>query len=91
VVDCTATVSGQPMFANMLNAPVAKLSMGDEVDASKDLIDAGALLRISDAAWDRVENNVPCLPRGSSQKCSAQLSFPFRRAQLRATYPEGLR
>jgi hypothetical protein len=49
MVNGAAAVGGQPMLANMLNAPVAKLAMRDEVDASENFIDAGALLWISNA------------------------------------------
>jgi hypothetical protein len=31
------------MLADVLNAPVAELTMGDNVDASENFVDAGAL------------------------------------------------
>jgi hypothetical protein len=43
VVDSTASVSGSSMFADVLNAPVSKLAMGDNIDTSKDLVDARTL------------------------------------------------
>lgn len=43
VVDSTAAVSGSSMLANVLNAPVAKLPVGNNVNVCKDFLDAGAL------------------------------------------------
>lgn len=43
VVHGAALVRRSPMLANVLDAPVAKLPMGHNVNVGKDLFDAGAL------------------------------------------------
>jgi len=43
MIDSATTVRWQPMLADMLNAPVAKLSMSNNIDAGEDLVDAGTL------------------------------------------------
>jgi len=43
VVDSTAAISRGTVLANVLNAPVAKLAVGHDVDVGEDLLNAGAL------------------------------------------------
>jgi hypothetical protein len=43
MVNGTAAISWGTMLANVLNAPVAKLTMSNDVNASKDLLDAWTL------------------------------------------------
>jgi hypothetical protein len=45
VVNGTAAVSWCTMLADMLDAPVTELAMSDNVNACKNLLDAGALRR----------------------------------------------
>jgi len=47
VINGTTTVSGRTMFADMLDALVAELTMGDDIDAGKHLVDAGTLSSFS--------------------------------------------
>lgn len=46
VVDGAATVGRGTVLADVLDAPVAELAMGNDVDVGKDLLDAGALLSL---------------------------------------------
>jgi hypothetical protein len=43
MVDGPGTISWGAMLADMLDAPIAKLAMGDDVNAGEDLVDAGPL------------------------------------------------
>lgn len=43
VVDSPAAVSRGAMLADVLDAPIAKLAVGDDVDVREDLLDTGAL------------------------------------------------
>lgn len=47
VVDGAAAVSGSTVFADVLDAPVAELTVSNNINAGKDLIDAGTLFLIS--------------------------------------------
>jgi len=48
VINRPIAVSRGSMFADVLDAPIAELAMGDDIDASEDLVDARTLLaRIS--------------------------------------------
>jgi uncharacterized protein YunC (DUF1805 family) len=85
VVDSTAAVSGSSMFTDVLDAPVSELTMGDDIDAGKDFVDTGALVMVSNLYQSRENNNIPCPPPGSSQRCSAQPNCPSRRERLHAT------
>lgn len=94
VIDGTAAVGGGSMLANVLDAPVAKLSVGNNVNVGEDFLDAGSLwigglaMRISSSAGIVA---LPCLPRDSSRKCSERPSFRSRRGQLHATCHAELR
>lgn len=44
MVDGTAAVGRRAMLADMLDAPVAELAMGDNVDVGKDLFNARTLV-----------------------------------------------
>lgn len=43
MINGSASVSGGPMLADMLDTPVSELSVGDNIDVCKDLLDAGTL------------------------------------------------
>ena len=43
VVNCPATIRRRSMLTDVLNAPIAELSVGDDIDASEYFIDAGTL------------------------------------------------
>jgi hypothetical protein len=43
----TAAISWGSMLTDMLNAPISKLAMGDNVDAGKNLLNARALTVVS--------------------------------------------
>jgi hypothetical protein len=86
VVDSTAAVSGSSMFADVLDAPVSELTMGDDIDAGKYFVDTGALVMVSNPYQSRENNNIPCPPPSSSRRCSAQPNCPSRRERLHATY-----
>ena len=45
MINSSATVSWSAMLANMLNAPITKLAVSDDVNACEDLFDAWALIR----------------------------------------------
>lgn len=47
MIDSTATISGRTMLANMLDAPVAELTVGDDIYAGEHLVDAGTLMPVS--------------------------------------------
>jgi hypothetical protein len=49
VVNGATSVSGSAMLADVLNAPVAKLTVGDNIDAGQHFVDAGTLLSVSTA------------------------------------------
>jgi len=44
MINCTTHVIWSAMLADVLNAPVAKLTMGDEIDVGKHLFDALTLI-----------------------------------------------
>ena len=44
MIDGTAAVDWEAMLANVLDAPVAKLTMGDDIDARQNFVDTGTLL-----------------------------------------------
>jgi hypothetical protein len=43
MVNGSAAISWSTVLANVLNAPVAKLAMSNDIDACKDLFNAGTL------------------------------------------------
>jgi hypothetical protein len=43
VVDGTTTIGGSPMLTDMLDAPVAKLTVSDDIDAGEDFVNAWTL------------------------------------------------
>ena len=88
VINSAASVSRGSVFADVLNAPVSKLALGNDIDASKDLVDARTLCTVSDVSLGSNEYHVPYLPQDSSRICSVPPSFPSRQAQPRATSHE---
>ena len=53
MVDGAATVGRSTVFADVLDAPVAELAMGDHIDASQNLIDAWTLMCVSTCSYER--------------------------------------
>lgn len=47
MVNSTATINRCSMLANVLNAPIAKLAVSNDVDTSENFFDAGALQYVS--------------------------------------------
>lgn len=47
VVNSATTIRGSAMFADVLNAPIAKLTMGDDINAGEHLVDARTLRAVS--------------------------------------------
>jgi len=43
MINCTTTISRSSMLTNMLDTPVSKLSMSDNIDACKHLLDTWSL------------------------------------------------
>jgi hypothetical protein len=85
VIDSTASISWRSVFADVLDAPVAELSMGNHIDTSKNLVDARTLQKISQRHRSQGEYHIPYLPRDNSQKCSGPQDCLSRQAQPRAT------
>lgn len=50
MLDGATAIRGGTMLANVLDAPVSKLSMCNHVDAGQDLVDTGTLSKVSMAA-----------------------------------------
>jgi hypothetical protein len=46
MIDGATTIGGSAMFADVLNAPIAELSVGDNIDAGQHLVDTWALLPV---------------------------------------------
>jgi hypothetical protein len=88
VVNSTAAVSRSSMFADVLNAPVSELTVGDDIDASEDFVDARPLGKVSVLSYTRKKIDIPCLLQDSSQRYSALPDCQSRREQLRATCRE---
>lgn len=45
MLDCTALVVGSAMLTDVLDAPVAELAMGKQIDLRQDLFDSRPLLQ----------------------------------------------
>ena len=94
VVDGTAAVGRSAVFADVLDAPVSKLPVGNNVYVRKDFLDAGSLWGkgLAFRASSNVEtSSIPCLPRGSSRKCSGRPSCQSLQVPLHATCHAELR
>ena len=52
MIDSAVTIRKSSVLTDVLNAPVAKLAVGNDIDASKNLIDAGALVFIKTVLKD---------------------------------------
>lgn len=87
VIDCTDTVSWSSVLADMLNAPVAELTVGDDVDTGEDFVDAWALIcRSTGNAYSFIKwSFLPCLPRDNSQRCSERPNCRSLQEQRHAT------
>lgn len=93
VIDGTASIRWGSVLANVLNAPVAKLAMGNNINVGKNLFDARTL-SIARQQSPRDSGNkglrllvLPCPLRDSSQRCSEQPSCQFLPEQPHATCP----
>lgn len=80
------------MFADVLDAPVSKLAVRDDVDVCQDFFNARALiLSVEPRGLGLHGIDIPCLPQGSFQIYSGLPSFQSRPVQPHATFPEALR
>lgn len=43
MIDCTAPIGGSTVLTDVLDAPVAELTMSHDIDVEKDFLDAGTL------------------------------------------------
>lgn len=92
VVDSTTAVGWGSVFADMLDTPVPKLSMCNNVNVGQDFLDARSL-RSDGLAFPQFlpphslgQKTLPCLLQGSFRICSGQPNCQSRQGQLRATY-----
>lgn len=91
MVNSTAAVGWSTVFADMLDAPVAELAMSDDVNAGKNFLNAWTLMIISIDEMGMGIGNLPCHPRGNSQRCFGRPNYQSRREQPHATYQQVLR
>lgn len=92
MVNGSAAVGRSAMFANVLDAPVSKLPVSDNVDVGKNFLDARPLQQISTRKIFVMDTLFsPCPLPGNSRRYFERPSFQFRPEQPRATYLEGLR
>lgn len=88
MIDGSATVCRGTVLADVLDAPVAELTMSHNVDVGKYLLDARTLTacvnlkKVREAEDDMYS---PCPPPGSSQRCSERPSCQSLPRQPRAT------
>lgn len=61
VIDGMVAVRDSTVLADVLDAPVAELTMGDNIDAGKDLIDAGTLVILKAVLEDVLNNKTASL------------------------------
>jgi hypothetical protein len=90
MIDRTTAVSRSTVFTDMLDAPVAELTVSDNINASEDLFNAWALyMSVNNTlVW---LNNLLCLPLGNSQRCFERPDYQSHPEQPRATYLGGHR
>ncbi len=90
VVDHTAFVRWGTMLTQMLDTPVAKLTVSDEVNAPNDFLDGWTLNGepVSIVLNVLQSGDLPFPPQHSSQICSAQPSCLSLLARLHATCHE---
>ena len=92
VVDGTAAISGSAMLADVLDAPVAKLAVSNNIDTSENFVNAGTLGQVSGIQAGREHAfEVPCPPPDSFRRCSGRPSCLSHQERLRATCREVLR
>lgn len=87
MVDGSATIRRAAVLTDVLNAPVSKLAMCDDVDVGENLFNAGALFgsEVSDVFEMWTTCFIPCRPPSSSQRYSERQDCPSLPMQLRAT------
>ena len=90
MINSTSAISRGAVLADVLNTPVTKLAMGDDIDASQNFLNAWALTLLALFLLFK-KRNIPCPPLGSSQKCSELPSFLSHQEQPRATCHEAPR
>jgi len=61
VVDSTVAVRKSTVLTDVLDAPVAKLAVGDDIDASKDLVDARTLVLVETVLEDVLDDETASL------------------------------
>jgi hypothetical protein len=88
VIDSAASISWCTVFADVLDAPVAKLAMSDDVDAGENFVDTGTLRDVSNYSRRRHMVCSPCLPQDSSRRCFGPRDCRSRREQPHATCHE---
>lgn len=89
MIDGAAAISWSTMLTDVLNTPVSELTVGDDVDAAKDFLNAWTLLQLERAIrMGGGGENVPCPPLSNSRRYSAQPDFPSHQEQPRATCHE---
>lgn len=88
MIDGTATVGGGTVLADVLDTPITELTVGHNIDVSKDFLDAGALqLALVSCKHGRQRiYHQPCHLLDSSQKCFGPPDSQSRLEQPRATY-----
>lgn len=93
MVDDAAFVRWRAVLAQVLDTPVAKLTMGDKINACDDFLDGRTLERkhVSKTLKWLQGGNLPFLPQHSSQRCSEPPSCLSPPVRLHATYHEELR
>jgi len=88
VINCSAAISRGSMLTDVLDAPVAELAVGNNVDVCQNLFDAGTLFVLVNclpSGQCLIVSDSPCLPPDSSRKCFVRLGYRSRPRQPRAT------
>lgn len=88
VVDGATAIGRRSMFTDVLDAPIAELAMGYDINTGEDLVDAGTLSLISGRLENLNGEESPYPPLNSSRRCSAQPSYQSRPTPPHATCPE---
>lgn len=89
VVNDTTLVRRGTMLAEVLDAPIAELTMSDQIDVGNDFLD-GRTLAIAVRRRERQTGEAPsCLPfppQRNSRRYSGRRDYRFRLGQLHATF-----
>lgn len=94
MIDGSAAIGWRAMLADVLDAPVAELSVCNYIDVTQNFLDARSL-RGCQCYYVNIGQGVgdaePCLPRDNSQIYFGQQGSRSRLERLRATYHGVLR